>query len=173
MAVSVTQLGEVLFLRDLKEKEMAQIAEITDIVEFNKDDVVIRQDDEADCIYIVIEGELSVIKKFGDKEEKLTNVARGAIIGEVAFITESRRSATIKALTYVKMLKISRNKFQKLIDEESIAAYKVVYRLAHTLSYRLVRASEKLVELSGEKKDKKEVKKKDFFKFVKDFFSHD
>ena len=146
MSVNIKLLKEIPLFRDLKREEIKQIAEITEEITMSKNSFLFKQGDEADSFYIILEGEVEVIKEFSQKEQKLVNMSRGAIIGEMAFLTETRRTGTIRATEETKLIKISKDKFKKLMEEEHIAVYKLVYRIAQILSFRLARISEQFVD---------------------------
>ncbi len=146
MSVNIKLLKEIPLFRDLTKEEIKQIAEITEEITMSKNSFLFKQGDEADSFYIILEGEVEVIKEFSQKEQKLVNMSRGAIIGEMAFLTETRRTGTIRATEETKLIKISKDKFKKLMEEEHIAVYKLVYRIAQILSFRLARISEQFVD---------------------------
>ncbi|MEQ8167289.1 MAG: cyclic nucleotide-binding domain-containing protein [Candidatus Eremiobacterota bacterium] len=146
MSVNMKLLTDIPLLRDLTKEERKQIAEITEEITLSKNSFLFRQGDEADSFYIILEGEVEVIKVFSEKEQKLVNMSKGAIIGEMAFLTETRRTGTIRATEQTKLIKISKDKFKKLMQEENIAVYKLVYRISQILSFRLARISEQFVD---------------------------
>jgi len=179
MAVNIMKLRKILLLRELSEEELSQIAEIIEEIQLPEDKILFRQGESSDAFYIVLTGELEINKLFNKKTIHITNVSRGSIIGEMGFITDSPRTATIKALTEVEMLKVSKEKFNKLLEKGSLAAYKVIYRLSYTLCFRLDRMSEKLVEMvisdaiaEEEKPATKKGEKKNYLDYIKKFFSH-
>ena len=176
MAVSIDKLREILLFRDLSHSELSDIGAIVEEFKLPADRLLFRQGDKPDAFYIVLLGELAVNKTFDGTEIHITNVSKGSIIGEMGFITDSPRSATIESVGDVDMLKISKKKFRKLLDEDNIAAYKMVHKLSYTISFRLARMSEKLAELAAaeEREKNQEEKKKGkagYFDCIKKFFS--
>jgi CRP-like cAMP-binding protein len=157
MAVNIKLLKDTPLFRDLTKEDIKQIAEITEEIKLSKNSFLFRQGDEADSFYIILEGEVEVIKVFSDKEQKLINMSKGAIIGEMAFLTETRRTGTVRATEQTRLIKISKDEFKRLMKEENIAVYKLVYRIAQILSFRLARLSEQFVDhFENDKNHKKE-----------------
>ncbi len=146
MEVTIKLLKDIPLFRDLTKEELKQIAEITEEINLSKNSFLFRQGEEADSFYIILEGEVEVIKEFSKKEQKLVNMSKGAIIGEMAFLTETRRTGSIRATEKTKLIKISKEKFKKLMKEENIAVYKLIYRISQILSFRLARISEQFVD---------------------------
>ncbi|OQA13639.1 MAG: DNA-binding transcriptional dual regulator Crp [bacterium ADurb.Bin363] len=170
MAVEPSLLKDILIFRDLTDEELVQIAGITEDFTLPGNRILFNQSDEADSFYIILEGEVDVRKNLGTKEQKIANMSKGAIIGEMAFLTETRRTGTIKTITKVRFLKILKDEFKTLLlEENSIAAYKIVYRLAQILSFRLARISEQFVDyLNTNKVPEKE--KEGFLENIKKIF---
>jgi signal transduction histidine kinase len=69
-------------------------------------ELLITEGEEAHDIFIVLEGDLEVTKVSGNAEMFLTRVGPGAIQGELAALSRGRRSASVRALTPVRVLRI-------------------------------------------------------------------
>jgi len=68
------------------------------IVELDAGDVLFRQGDEGDFVYVVEQGEIEIVRERADGgEETLTRVGAGAYFGELAPLFGIRRSATARA----------------------------------------------------------------------------
>jgi len=172
MPVDIEIFKDIPFFRDLNEEELKQISLITELVSYPENKTVFRQGDEGEALYVILEGKTELRKNFKNKEQKITTISKGYIVGEMSFLTESRRSATLKTLTYVKALKISKKQFKKLLHEEqSLAAYKIIYRMAQILSFRLTRMSEQFVEIMN-KQGKPEAEQPGIIKYIKRFMFH-
>jgi CRP-like cAMP-binding protein len=77
--------------------------------------------DEADAGYVIQEGSFSLSSGQADEREPLV-VGRGALIGELALITETKRPATATALEPSTVLRIPRGLFLKMLDGYPSAA---------------------------------------------------
>jgi NTE family protein len=76
-----------------------------------------RQGDEADCLYIVASGRLEAVIE-GPEPTVLRVLGRGSVIGELGLLTDSPRSASIRARRDSELLKIDRAQFVELLDSE-------------------------------------------------------
>ena len=75
-------------------------------------EVLMRQGDAADGLYLVGSGRLQVLLTTGDgKEVVLNEVGRGELVGEMALLTDKPRSATIVALRDSHVLFLSTDAF--------------------------------------------------------------
>lgn len=97
----------------------AALAEATDRLEavaYQPGDIIIRQDDEPDRFYIVVEGEVAVIRVADKGEEvQLATLGPGEIFGEIGILMETRRTADVRANTYVKLLSLGWDDFESLV----------------------------------------------------------
>ena len=91
-------------------------------VELHEGDVLFQQGDEAHSMYVLKAGMLGVRVQHADGGE--TNIARmapGAIVGEMALLSGSRRSATVYAINDAGLICISQEQFEQLMMEDESA----------------------------------------------------
>jgi predicted acylesterase/phospholipase RssA len=80
--------------------------------------VIFRQGDEADGMYIIINGRLRVVVTSPDGEDRvISEVGPGETVGEYAVLTEDIRSATVHAVRETNLAKISQPVFRNLVRE--------------------------------------------------------
>jgi predicted acylesterase/phospholipase RssA/CRP-like cAMP-binding protein len=95
---------------------------------------VFRQGDPSDSIYIVSAGrlEVSVERPEGDPVT-VAEVGRGQIVGEMGLLTGDPRSASLLSLRDSLLFRLSKDRFDQLIDDYPA----LTKRIASTLSQRL------------------------------------
>lgn len=70
---------------------------------YNKGEVLFHEGDNGDCFYEILEGKVGVYTDYGEPtEQKLTEIEKGHIVGEMALIDAFPRSATVVALDETK-----------------------------------------------------------------------
>jgi CRP-like cAMP-binding protein len=69
------------------------------VKELKKNDILFRENDPSDCLYVIKKGRISVTKAKGSGEIELAELGPGEMIGEMAFFDNSPRSAGGKAKT--------------------------------------------------------------------------
>ena len=86
---------------------------------FAKDEDVIKQGDNGDCIYIVESGNLDCYKQFKKDEEpkKVKEYGPGDTFGELALLYNSPRAATIRAVTEVVTWVLDRATFINIVKD--------------------------------------------------------
>jgi NADH dehydrogenase len=84
---------------------------------FDAGEVVVRQGDLGDKLYIVKSGEVEVLKSRADgTEERVATLNAGDSFGEMALLTGARRNATVKSLTPLDVMVVGRDDFLALIS---------------------------------------------------------
>jgi len=92
-------------------------ARLQSVVErrFRAGDVVFRQGDFPDRLYLIGQGEVEVIRTEDGKEVVLARMKAGEFFGEMGILGNTPRTATVKAATDLETLSIHRNYFRPLI----------------------------------------------------------
>jgi CRP-like cAMP-binding protein len=65
---------------------------------YKVNEVIFEEGFPADGVYLICSGKVKIIKKRNDREIELARLGEGAIFGEMAFIDERPRSATVVAI---------------------------------------------------------------------------
>jgi len=114
-----------LALPTLIDQELDEITEHTDFQTYSPGDVIIHQGDIATAFFILVRGEVQVIRADQNgKEEYLATLSkRGDYFGEIGLLQEnSVRAATVRAsgLENTEVLSIGRDHFLKLIGKSKM-----------------------------------------------------
>jgi NADH dehydrogenase len=75
---------------------------------FETGQVIIRQGDVGRAMYIIQSGRVEVVKEDGATQTQLAVLGPGEHFGEIAVLKDTRRTATVKALEPVSLLRVSR-----------------------------------------------------------------
>jgi CRP-like cAMP-binding protein len=81
-------------------------------------EIVFRQGDPADALYVVAEGAVRVIAE-GPERTPLGDLGEGEFFGEIALITDEPRSATVEAATEASVLAIDRKVVHQVLEEDA------------------------------------------------------
>jgi len=82
---------------------------------FEAKEIIFRQGDRGDRLYIIVDGEVDVVKEgAGNVEESLARLGPGDCFGEMALVSDSVRMATARSATAVNLLTVDRNGFHAL-----------------------------------------------------------
>lgn len=106
---------------------------------------IVRQGELGDCMYVIQEGQVEVIYRKGEKEFCLGVLGPGEFFGETALIEQEVRSATVRALGAVIVLRVEKRAFLQRVHEDASFAFKIIKKMARQireLENALVRTSD-------------------------------
>lgn len=93
------------------------------------------------ALYILLEGTVEVdVASPRAGERQLAQLEKGSVFGESSFFHASPHSATVKALTDARLLRLERAKFDELLQKDNIAALRVAANSAKILASKLQQA---------------------------------
>lgn len=138
-----TSAAELVFLQKWSDEQWQQLLNYTELRNFEPGDLLIRLGDVERALYILVEGEVEVLISSQDGETTYQIGIRetGAVIGEQAFIDESPRSATIRALATCSAMRLSWNSYEILRVREPKLAHDILFDLARVMSVKLRQAT--------------------------------
>lgn len=89
-------LKNVPLFSSLDTKDLVLISLVTVEEEFSEGELLFREGEEGDELFVLASGHLEVIKHDGDKEIKLADIEPGHCVGELALFSNRPRSATLR-----------------------------------------------------------------------------
>src|SRR5437879_13420198 len=82
---------------------------------FEPNEIICRQGDRGDWLYVLVDGEVAVVKSVrGQGEVALRQLRAGECVGEIDLVSDQPRSATVRRLTRVSVLALARDPCQAL-----------------------------------------------------------
>jgi CRP-like cAMP-binding protein len=102
---------------DLPEQEAESLAAQLQTLEVGAGDVIVRQGAPADKFFIIIDGEVEVIREDDGEARTLATLKPGQFFGEIAILRNTPRMATVKAVTPTTLFAMERNDFQGLLAQ--------------------------------------------------------
>jgi len=100
--VSLFQHTDEIFIKE--------IVQLLEPVVFLPDDYIITQGEYGDCMYFLSSGEVEILI-----DNKVVNkLGAGSPFGETALLKDEKRTASVKAVTYCDLYRLSKENFDKL-----------------------------------------------------------
>lgn len=100
---------------------------------YHDGEIIIRQGDIGDCMYVIQEGQVEVIVEQGDREVQLAVRGKGELFGEMAIFEKERRSATVRAVGTVRLLTVDEKNFIRRVHEDPSLAYRMAAMMSHRI----------------------------------------
>lgn len=108
-------LDELPAFRAMPEDVRRIVAEAFEPVSYDFGQVIVREGDEADAFYVVVSGTARVLKRTESGEDVPLNLlGRGESFGELSLLTDSTRTATVRASSPVQALRLDRETFTEM-----------------------------------------------------------
>ena len=128
-------LKTVPMFSELTAEELFLVSIYTDYITANYGELLIREGDEGGELYIIIKGAVDVYKNYKSVNEiKIAELKSGAVIGEMAVISNNKRSATIVIKEKTLLLSMNGLKFMELLPTNSSIALKLIHALADKIN---------------------------------------
>jgi CRP-like cAMP-binding protein len=116
--------------------------------EYSDGDVIIRQGELGDCMYVIQEGQVEVNVELDDNSVRVAIRNPGDFFGEMAIFEREVRMATVRALGRARVLTIDKKNLLHRIQENPSLAF----HLVQSLSARIRELSVEIGKLRAEKK---------------------
>jgi CRP-like cAMP-binding protein/di/tricarboxylate transporter len=99
--------------------------------------VVCEEGDPSEALYIVVRGRFGVfVRADGGIERRISSLGPGDYFGEIGLLVPGTRSATVRVETDGELLRLDREAFLRLLDEDPRAGRAVATALARRLRQR-------------------------------------
>ena len=119
--------------------------------DYAEDTYVFKEGAHGGYMFFIVDGEVEVVKQFDTKKHTIAKLSKGRSVGEMSLIDGSPRSATVRAMSPLRLIVLKREDFNKLNEEEPAIANRVLMGIATLLSLSLRdtnnRFTEKLLTL--------------------------
>jgi CRP-like cAMP-binding protein len=122
----VQALKRVPLFEGLSKKELGLLAQVSEDMEVPAGHVLTREGDTGQEFFVIVDGTTEVIakgKSMGDR-------GAGEFIGEIALLEDTKRTATVKAKTPLRVFVLTRQDFRRLVDQNPDVERKVLQALA-------------------------------------------
>jgi HEAT repeat protein len=126
-------LREVPIFADLSPEDLKQVAEIAQEQWIPDGTIICRDGEQGDSMYIIVAGQVQILKGAEGNEKILAVRGQGDFVGEMAIIESGPRVATLRAQGDVRALVIQGGAFNAILRDRQAVAISVM----RTLSRRL------------------------------------
>lgn len=97
---------------------------------YHQGDVIIRQGELGDCMFVIQEGQVEIVRAEGTVENRLAVQGVGDFFGEMALVESEIRSATVRAIETARVLTIDKRTFKSRVKEDPSLAYRILQKMS-------------------------------------------
>jgi len=145
--IDTSFLTDSLLFRNLDETERAQVLIIGQVQTYQPDEIVFREGDPGDGLFIVIKGTVRISRQSATGEEALAILEPNAFFGEMALIDYMPRAASAIANEPCDLFFIPLKDLRALIETHHQIALKVLFALCEVLTQRLRETNDRYMSI--------------------------
>ena len=127
------------FFKDFSDDQITEVVNASEWKEFARGEVIVTEGERETAFYIIAKGGVDVMKN----GRPVGIMKQGDCFGEIAFLTDQPRNATIVARTEVSLMMVSVTLMEQASTETQLRYYRI---FLENLISRLSQATDKLVE---------------------------
>lgn len=126
-------LREIPIFADLSPEDLKLIAEIAREEWYPQNTVIFHQGEDGNMMFVIVEGQLQVLRTVDGIEQVLAQRGPGDFVGEMAIIESAPRSATLCAQTDIRVLAIDGETFKGILRERPDVSFAVLRSVSRRL----------------------------------------
>jgi CRP-like cAMP-binding protein/Fe-S-cluster-containing hydrogenase component 2 len=134
------------FAPNVAPEALAEVVATARIERFRPNDLLFKQNDVGDSLHLIRRGSVMVTREVGGEEIVLAYAPAGQYVGEMALMSDSLRTATVRAAVAVETIKLDGSAFKELMEREP----EVRQQVARTYKDRLAANAQAQQQQSGE-----------------------
>jgi hypothetical protein len=137
----ILHLRSIHIFQGLSVSELAAVASVTEEVSYPPGTVIIREGEAGETMYLIIDGEVAVLKGAqGGTQVELDHIRGGDYFGEMALFEDLVRSATVRSERETRVLVLHKREFTEIVREYPLIALQI----CKVLSQRLRKLHDKI-----------------------------
>ena len=136
--ISPEQLRRYPFFADVSEDALKEVAMISDDVVAESGKTLFNEDDPADAMYILVDGEVDIKYTLGDGEKRVVDtLVAGDLLVWSALVEPYRCTATGTTRKPCKLISINAKKLRALCEVNQDLGYRMLISVTQLLATRL------------------------------------
>jgi diguanylate cyclase (GGDEF)-like protein len=143
---TIDLLTKVSLFKTLSPADLQRLADHTEPASFSAGESVVEIGDPGRSLYVLVEGIVQVLYPARTSDFELARLGPGDFFGEMALLSDRPRSATVRAHSDVRAIKLEKHVFQRLLLEEP----QIGLGILEVLSLRIRAADEQIGGLSDQ-----------------------
>ncbi len=101
--------------------------------EYADEEIICRQGEPGDCMYVIQSGHVVVLREENDIEVVVGELGTGDVVGEMSIFDKQPRSATVRSKGRSRVLTLDKRAFLRRVHEDPSLAYKIMQKMSGTI----------------------------------------
>jgi CRP-like cAMP-binding protein len=140
------QLRDKVLFKEFTDMEMDEFIDLLDRRETHAGEVIVRQDEFGDCMFILVKGRARVVHHIDGNYVELAILKSGDFFGELSLVDRGPRSADVQALEHCVLLRIDLGAISALAGVYPTAAFKFLVAIGRILVGRLRHTNQRYID---------------------------
>ena len=146
----IETLREIRFLHDICPMHLEQIAQIARVRNFNEGDIVFRQGDTAQHVYMVVSGNVSLeICAAGAGCQQILTLGPGELLGWSSVLEQLSFTARARAVAATRLVEFNVAQLLGMCNQDPQFGYALMRQVALALAKRLSATRMQLLDVYG------------------------
>jgi CRP-like cAMP-binding protein len=146
----IESLRELRFLHDMGPMHLEQIANISRFRDYHEGDIVFRQGDAAQYLYLIVHGNVSLeICAASIGCTQILTLGPGELLGWSSVLEQSCYTARARTLAVTRLVAINAGQFLTICERDPQFGYELMRRTALALAMRLSATRMQLLDVFG------------------------
>lgn len=146
---TLVELRAVDALREFTDRDLEVLLGAATTRRFPAGAALMEEGGAAVSCFVLVAGDVEVVRASPEGVRVLALQGAGAVVGHMALVDRTPRSATVRALTPVTALELPRDVFERLLEACSPLAIRFQEQIALAGIRQLRRATARLVDVAG------------------------
>jgi cAMP-dependent protein kinase regulator len=116
----IEKIQDLPLFSHFHEQYLSRIVKSSQVIHFNRNSVILFQGDSSHDLYVLLEGEIEIIRNLGHREEWVSEMGAVSIFGESALLDDSPRGAQVVAKAPCRVLKVPVSVIRQLAEESQV-----------------------------------------------------
>lgn len=117
------------------EMDTHKLQQFGELVRLSSNEVIFRKGDPGEEMYVVLEGTVEILLEQEGKQISVAKLGSGAFVGEMSLLEGLPRSGTAVTNTDCVLVRLGREQFRRLMDEEGELAWRVMKGLSQRIRH--------------------------------------
>jgi CRP/FNR family cyclic AMP-dependent transcriptional regulator len=136
-------------LQGLEQRDLERLSSVAPTRVWQDRAVLCHEGDHGASCFLLVAGEVDVVKTMRGKRRRLATLSQGALAGQAALVDRSPRSASLRARGTVVAFELDRGSFERLLAQAHPLALRFQEEIAVSGIRQLRSANARLVQLLG------------------------
>lgn len=148
MTTMTQAIHQISIFQDLTEDEASRVAAVCVERTYHEGEIIFVEHTEGNELFLILEGEVTIQLELTNQDDAmpLVTLGPGDVFGELSVVDEAPRSATARCVRSARVLVLTKEDFDRLIESDHDLGLKVMRNVAQLVSRRVRQANQKILD---------------------------